>query len=91
VKGLVLVFVWLLAFGLVFGLLFPRTWTASLTFAQLAMRWHTPVRLLRFLDDARERDVLRTVGPIYQFRRARLQDRLAQQATPNELRDVPIP
>ena len=70
----------------------PRTWTASLTFAQLAMRWHTPVRLLRFLDDARERDVLRTVGPIYQFRHARLQDRLAQQATPNELpRDVPIP
>ena len=92
VKGLVLVFVWLLVFGLVFGLLFPRTWTASLTFAQLAMRWHTPVRLLRFLDDARERDVLRTVGPIYQFRHARLQDRLAQQATPNELRrDVPIP
>ena len=92
VTGLVLVFVWLLVFGLVFGLLFPRTWTASLTFAQLAMRWHTPVRLLRFLDDARERDVLRTVGPIYQFRHARLQDRLAQQATPNEPRpDVPIP
>ena len=92
VKGLVLVFVWLLVFGLVFGLLFPRTWTASLTFAQLAMRWNTPVRLLRFLDDARERDVLRTVGPIYQFRHARLQDRLAQQATPNEpRRDVPIP
>jgi hypothetical protein len=92
VKGLVLVFVWLLVFGLVFGLLFPRTWTASLTFAQLAMRWHTPVRLLRFLDDARERDVLRTVGPLYQFRHARLQDRLAQQVTPNELRgDVRIP
>ena len=92
VTGLVLVLVWLLVFGLVFGLLFPRTWTASLTFAQLAMRWHTPVRLLRFLDDARERDVLRTVGPVYQFRHARLQDRLAQQATPNEpRRDVPVP
>ncbi len=86
VKGLVLLLVWLLVFGLVFGLLFPRTWTASLTFVQLAMRWHTPVRLLRFLDDARERDVLRTVGPVYQFRHARLQDRLAQQATPNEQR-----
>jgi hypothetical protein len=92
VKGVVLVFVWLLVFGLVFGLLFPRTWTASLTFAQLAMRWHTPVRLLRFLDDARERDVLRTVGPVYQFRHARLQDRLAQQAVPNEpRRDLPMP
>jgi hypothetical protein len=81
VTGLVLVLVWLLAFGLVFGLMFPRTWTVSLTFAQLAMRWHTPVRLLRFLDDARQRDVLRTVGPVYQFRHARLQDRLALQTT----------
>ena len=41
-----------------------------------------PVRLLRFLDDARQRDVLRTIGPVYQFRHARLQDRLALQATP---------
>jgi hypothetical protein len=88
---LVAVLVWLLVFGLVFGLVFPRTWTASLAFAQLAMRWHTPVRLLRFLDDACERDVLRTVGPVYQFRHARLQDRLAQQATPKApLRDAPI-
>jgi hypothetical protein len=90
--ALVVVLVWLLVFGLVFGLVFPRTWTVALAFAQLAMRWHTPVRLLRFLDDARERDVLRTVGPVYQFRHARLQDRLAQQAVPNEpRRDVPIP
>ena len=89
---LVVVLVWLLVFGLVFGLVFPRTWTVALAFAQLAMRWHTPVRLLRFLDDARERDVLRTVGPVYQFRHARLQDRLAQQAVPSEpRRDVPIP
>ncbi len=73
---------WMLAFGLVFGLTFPRTWTVSLAFAQLAMRWHTPVRLLRFLDDARQRDVLRTVGPAYQFRHARLQDRLALRAVP---------
>lgn len=80
--GLVYGLVWLLVFGLVFGLLFPRTWTVSLAFAQLAMRWHTPARLLRFLDDARQRDVLRTVGPVYQFRHARLQDRLAGQATP---------
>jgi len=67
-----------LVFGLVWGLMFPQTWTASLAFAQPAMRWHTPARLLRFLDDARQRDVLRTVGPVYQFRHARLQDRLAQ-------------
>ena len=80
--GLVLILVWILVFGLVFGLTFPKAWTVSLAFAQLAMRWHTPIRLLMFLDDARQRDVLRTVGPVYQFRHARLQDRLALQATP---------
>jgi len=81
VAAIVYGLVWVLVFGLVFGLLFPQTWTVSLAFAQLAMRWHTPARLLRFLDDARQRDVLRTVGPLYQFRHARLQDRLAVQAT----------
>jgi hypothetical protein len=82
VAGIVSGLVWVLGFGLVFGLVFPRTWAVSLTFAQLAMRWHTPARLLRFLDDARQRNVLRTVGPVYQFRHARLQDRLAGQAAP---------
>jgi len=32
---------------------------------------------MEFLEDARKRGVLRTIGPIYQFRHARLQDRLA--------------
>ena len=71
--------VWVLVFGLVFGLSFPRAWTVSLAFAQLHLRGNSPARLLRFLDDARERDILRTVGPVYQFRHARLQDRLAMQ------------
>jgi hypothetical protein len=35
--------------------------------------------LMHFLEDARARHVLRTVGPVYQFRHARLQDRLADQ------------
>jgi hypothetical protein len=35
---------------------------------------------MRFLEDARERGVLRTVGPVYQFRHARLQDLLAASA-----------
>jgi len=39
----------------------------------------TPIHLMGFLEDARQRNVLRTVGPIYQFRHARLQDRLATQ------------
>lgn len=62
------------------GLVSSGTWPSSLAFAQLTLHWHTPMRLMRFLDDARERGVLRTVGPVYQFRHARLQDRLAGQA-----------
>lgn len=57
-----------------------RTWQASLAFMQLAIRWHTPPRLMLFLEDARQRNVLRIIGPVYQFRHARLQDRLAGQA-----------
>jgi hypothetical protein len=68
-----------LVFGTVAGLMYSRMWSASLSFVQLAARWHTPIRLMRFLEDARDRNVLRTVGPVYQFRHARLQDRLAEQ------------
>ena len=63
--------------GLAFGLLGSHIWSTTLAKAQLAWEWHTPVRLITFLEDARERGVLRTVGPVYQFRHARLQDRLA--------------
>jgi hypothetical protein len=69
---------WLVA-GLMLGLIFPETWSTSLACLELAIRWRTPIRLMRFFDDARERNILRTVGPIYQFRHARLQDRLAGQ------------
>jgi hypothetical protein len=69
-----------LAAGIMFMLFSTRTWPASLAFAQLAMRSHTPPQLIRFLEDARQRNVLRIIGPAYQFRHARLQDRLAGQA-----------
>ena len=82
--GIVFGILYGIGFGLVWGISYPRTWTVSLTFVQLALRRHTPVRLLRFLDDARERNVLRTVGPVYQFRHARLQDRLARAVVPDE-------
>lgn len=51
-------------------------------FAQLyfALTAGTPLRLLRFMEDARQRGLLRTVGPVYQFRHARLQDHLAKSA-----------
>jgi hypothetical protein len=67
--------------GLMLGLIYPETWTTSLASAQLAIRQRTPIQLARFLDDARERGVLRTAGPLYQFRHAHLQDRLAELHT----------
>jgi hypothetical protein len=80
VQGLIAAPVAGLPIGLVFGLAHSETWAVSLAFIQLTTRQHTPVRLMRFLEDARERHVLRTVGPVYQFRHARLQDRLAGTA-----------
>jgi hypothetical protein len=79
-----------LYFGVIVTLGFSGTWAASCAFAQLAGRWHTPVRLLLFLDDARKREVLRTVGPVYQFRHARLQDRLAGETALAVSAQVPV-
>ncbi|GGX67267.1 hypothetical protein [Streptomyces fructofermentans] len=50
----------------------------ALASVQLAAREGTPVRLMAFLEDARRRNLLRTAGPVYQFRHARLQERLAR-------------
>jgi hypothetical protein len=65
--------------GIGAGLISSQALPSSLASVQLARRWHTPVRLMKFLDDADQRGILRTVGPVYQFRHARLQDRLAGQ------------
>ncbi|KOU61090.1 hypothetical protein ADK57_28580 [Streptomyces sp. MMG1533] len=45
----------------------------------LALRGRLPWRLMRFLDDAHARGVLRQAGSFYQFRHARLQDVLADR------------
>lgn len=70
-----------LAFGLVFGLMgafiVTEAWYMAISQIYLAIRYRTPLRLGRFLMDAHTRHLLRTVGPIYQFRHATLQDRLA--------------
>ncbi|MEO7194896.1 MAG: hypothetical protein ABIZ05_08745, partial [Pseudonocardiaceae bacterium] len=65
-------------FGVGVALASSATWTAMLANAQLRRHGKTSVRLLDFLEDARDRGVLRCVGPMYQFRHARLQDRLAE-------------
>ncbi|QGK70310.1 hypothetical protein GIY23_12950 [Allosaccharopolyspora coralli] len=56
-----------------------QTWPMLVSQIILALRRRTPWRLMRFLEDARTRHVLRTVGPVYQFRHAKLQDRLARR------------
>ena len=71
--GLVFGLVW----GSVFGLMRSGVWPAFLAAAQIAARWRSPLSLMRFLEDAHKRNVLRTVGQSYQFRHARLQNRLA--------------
>lgn len=57
-----------------------RTAWASYVVAKtwLALRRHVPWRLMTFLDDARDRGVLRANGPAYQFRHVRLQEHLSR-------------
>lgn len=57
-----------------------QVWTVWICQLYLYVRHGTPLRLMRFLEDARTRHLLRTVGPVYQFRHATLQDRLAPPA-----------
>ena len=44
----------------------------------LALGRRMPWRIMKFLDDAHERQVLRQSGTVYQFRHLRLQDRLGE-------------
>ncbi|GHC43001.1 hypothetical protein GCM10010507_17270 [Streptomyces cinnamoneus] len=45
----------------------------------LALRQRLPLRLMRFLEDAYERGVLRQFGAVYQFRHSRLQEHFAER------------
>ncbi|MFI7360879.1 hypothetical protein ACIBO4_01815 [Streptomyces sp. NPDC050149] len=60
------------------GLLGNVAVSTTLTAVQLSVREGTPVRMAAFLDDAHRRNLLRAIGPVYQFRHARLQERLAR-------------
>ena len=72
--------VWL-CFGLPFVLMYPANCVTTLAWLQLQWSSRVPtVRLMPFLEDARKRDVLRTVGAVYQFRHATLQDHLARRS-----------
>jgi hypothetical protein len=83
----VLTMVWIgvgsgLTVGLVYGITSSVTWPITMAWLQLQRSRRVPtVGLIPFLDDARTRGVLRTVGAVYQFRHATLQDHLAEQTT----------
>jgi hypothetical protein len=70
-----------LTVGLTYGITSSTTWATTLAWQLQLRRFHhiPTVRLLPFLEDARQRGVLRTVGAIYQFRHATLQDHLTNQ------------
>ncbi|MFI6227931.1 hypothetical protein ACIBCR_11525 [Micromonospora echinospora] len=53
-------------------------WRTTLAFLQLRGRGLPPNAML-FLEKARREGILRRVGPLYQFRHPRLQDRLAER------------
>ena len=67
--------------GLVFGS--HHAWVAyAVATYRLACGHRLPRQLMPFLDDAHRLGLLRTVGPIYQFRHAELQDHLASAYRP---------
>ena len=66
VFGLTTGLVFALGSGIAVGLVPSAFWRISLACAQLSLDWQIPVRLMAFLEDARQRDILRTVGPVYQ-------------------------
>ncbi|WP_217369617.1 BTAD domain-containing putative transcriptional regulator [Nonomuraea antri] len=81
-------------FGLAVGLTaaISRAWgTFTVARAWLAVTGRTPLRLLRFLDDAHRRGVLRKSGAVYQFRHARLRDHLANEHGPDQRRTPSAP
>ncbi|MGH3829204.1 MAG: trypsin-like peptidase domain-containing protein [Pseudonocardiaceae bacterium] len=84
--------------GVIFGLacgcvgVLSRAWGAyAVSRIWLALRGDVPWRLMRFLDDAHHRGVLRQSGAVYQFRHSRLQDHLAHDRADSNSRDPDCP
>src|SRR5262249_3727102 len=70
----------MLALTLAVTVAWGTSWTDfSIARVRLAILRRTPWRLMTFLDDSRHLGVLRQVGPVYQFRHARLREQLAQR------------
>jgi hypothetical protein len=75
-----------------------RAWPRfMITRVVLAARGRLPLRLPAFLEDAQQRQLLRQIGGLYQFRHARLQEHLANrpptdgsEARPHRLAGVKV-
>ncbi|CAM5540724.1 NACHT domain-containing protein [Streptomyces chartreusis] len=82
----------LVALGLL-GVAGSAWWGFTSTRVALALTGHLPWDLASFLEDAHHRGVLRQAGGVYEFRHARLQDRLAggPPPEPSVSRDAPLP
>ncbi|WTP56019.1 hypothetical protein OHU07_03740 [Streptomyces phaeochromogenes] len=65
--------------GIAAGLTVSHSWRTMVVFVQLWTQRELPLRVMRFLEDARRLEVLRESGPYYEFRHARLRDHLARR------------
>jgi NACHT domain-containing protein len=90
VWSIALILTWRLALGLIWSIalgLLTITLSPWLRFqvarSWLAARGRIPWRLMGFLEEAHARGVLRQAGAVYQFRHARLQERLAKHSDQN--------
>ncbi|HZM83393.1 MAG TPA: BTAD domain-containing putative transcriptional regulator [Candidatus Limnocylindrales bacterium] len=77
-----------IACGVILGGLHSAWPAFAISRLWLSLRGHVPWRLMGFLADARERGVLRQLGPAYQFRHERLQQFLADGQAPELSRRV---
>lgn len=64
------------------GVAASASWSFTATRVVLATTGHLPWALGAFLEDAHDRGVLRQTGGVYEFRHARLQERLAGGPAP---------
>jgi len=91
VAGLTIGFTVALAFVITVGRT-SRTWSTFVVMRHLlALRQGLPQDLMRFLDDAHQRGILRQTGAVYQFRHARLQEHLTKAHRAWPTADPPTP
>lgn len=77
--------------GTAAGLTVSNVWRTMVGFVQLWAQGVVPLRAMRFLEDAYQRQVLRVAGPYYEFRHARLREFLATPSAASTPAPAPAP